>query len=67
MWTHILNVFTYVQNLKLPQPKLCPVVQFTDRWANKLVYNANWNSSYNDYNNYNDTKWKCDYLSSAEI
>ena len=62
-----LQVCTYVQNLNMLQPKLWPVVQFTDQWANKFTKKADSNYNYNDYNNYNDIIWKCDHLSSAEI
>ena len=58
---------TYVQNLNLLQPKLWPVVQFTDQCANKLTYDVNKKYSYNDSNNYKGTSWKCDNLSPAEI
>ena len=35
----------YVQILSLKQPELLSVIQFTDQWANKLIYNAD--NSYN--------------------
>ena len=37
-----------MQNLNFLQPKLWPVVQFTEQWAKMITYNTN---NYNAYNN----------------